>query len=886
MLRRNMDTARFKELEAQYHITTDTQTRIDILVEMGMEVRAYDQERATRLADQVIDQSQNAGYLLGQGRGLNLRGWCYWQQGLYEQGLEVLGIALNLAHELKNKALEARVLNNFGNIYRDRGELSKALSYFEKALAINEDLGDKVASASIYSSIAAVHYDLYDYDNALEYALRGIPVFEAANDVYRLTALYYILGNIYFKQEAFAKSLQYFKDVTQMAEPDTAIYAIALSGLGKVNYRMGWLDESEKLLNQALQLGRQMNNAEVQITCHYYLGLMLMDLEHYRKSIKELDQAMELASEFSRRHDVMSIHETLSNLYDRMGDIPKAFEHLKSHERLKEEIFQQRAFNKLRSLQARQQLELAKKEKEVAEQTASLKQQFMANMSHEIRTPMNAIVGMTRLLLEQGPRPDQLRYLNAIRQSADNLLVIINDILDLSKIEAGKAVIEQVPFSINEVLATVRDMLLLKAEEKELSLILEADNDIPVLIGDPTRIAQIIINLAGNAVKFTEKGFVSITARINRRTDQNLSLQLQVTDTGIGIAPDYVEKIFESFTQAGTDVARRFGGTGLGLTICRQLTRLMKGDISVKSELGKGTTFTVVLPLPIAPPQALKQTSEEDLEQKSGAVERLRKVKILLVEDNEFNVMVAEDTLKTMLPEASLTIAYNGAEALEAMLQKVPDVVLMDIQMPVMDGLEATRKIRHELPEIIRQVPIIAMTANVLQEDVKKYFDAGMNGYISKPFQPDELLALMDRLLQEQPKQEKTLPVPSDEPVLIKAIPEKVTNLSFLEQLTGKSQDKMQKYIQMFLENAPKLLARLEQGMSEKNLAEVKIAAHSLKPQLSYMGVKEEVSMVFLVEQTASEQGHLDGLRKLVHQLKKVCEQAFVELNNFTVLPA
>lgn len=876
-----MDTARFKEMELQYAATQDEQARIDVLVEMGMEVRAYDLERATRLADQIIEQAQLISYQLGQGRGLNLRGWCYWQQGLYEQGLEVLAIALNIAQSLKNRALEARVLNNFGNIYRDRGELSRALSYFEKALAINEELGDKVASATIYSSIAAVHYDLYDYDNALEYALRGIPVFETANDVYRLTQLYYILGNIYFKQESFAKSLHYFEDILRLADPDTAIYTIARSGIGKVYYRMGRMEESEQYLQEALEQGRQLNNAEVQITCHYYLGLLMMDHEHYRKAIKELDLSMELATEYSRRHDIMSIHETLSELYDRMGDIPKAFEHLKSHERLKEEIFQQRTFNKLRSLQVRQQLELAKKEKEVAEQTANLKQQFMANMSHEIRTPMNAIVGMTRLLLEQGPRPDQLRYLNAIRQSADNLLVIINDILDLSKIEAGKVIMEQVPFSVNEVLATVRDMLLFKAEEKKLSLLLEADSDIPMLVGDPTRIAQILINLAGNSVKFTEQGFVSITAKLDKRKEDLALLRLEVTDTGIGIAPDYVEKIFESFTQAGTDVARRFGGTGLGLTICRQLTRLMKGNISVQSELGKGTTFTVTLPLPVANEEQLKAAAEDDRQPEQGAAERLKKISILLVEDNEFNVMVAEDTLKNLLPEASLTIAYNGQQALDVLQQRVQDIVLMDIQMPVMDGMEATRQIRRQKAASVAQIPIIAMTANVLQEDVRKYFEAGMNGYISKPFQPDELLALMDRLLHEKPQATQPTEELPRQPELLKAIQGPVTNLAFLKQLTKDDAEKMQKYISMFLENAPKLLARIEAGLAQKDLAEVKIAAHSLKPQLSYMGVKEEISMVFLVEQTASEQGHIDGLTKLVYQLKTVCELAFDELRSF-----
>ncbi len=222
----------------------------------------------------------------------------------------------------------------------------------------------------------------------------------------------------------------------------------------------------------------------------------------------------------------------------------------------------------------------------------------MANMSHEIRTPMNAIVGMTRLLMDKEPRDDQKKYMKAIQQSADNLLVIINDILDLSKIEAGKIVIEETDFVMTELIGSVKDILLFKAEEKGLAFKVSIDKNIPVrLIGDPTRINQVLINLAGNAVKFTESGSVSVDAYIHKQEDNKYWIRFDVTDTGIGISPDYVGTIFESFTQAGTDIARKFGGTGLGLTISKQLVSLMGGEISVESELGKGTKFTVIVPL-------------------------------------------------------------------------------------------------------------------------------------------------------------------------------------------------------------------------------------------------------------------------------------------------
>jgi CheY-like chemotaxis protein/HPt (histidine-containing phosphotransfer) domain-containing protein len=505
----------------------------------------------------------------------------------------------------------------------------------------------------------------------------------------------------------------------------------------------------------------------------------------------------------------------------------------------------------------------------------------MANMSHEIRTPMNAIVGMTRLLLGKEPRTDQTRYLNAIRQSADNLLVIINDILDLSKIEAGKIELEKTDFSLKEVMQSMKDMLLLKAEEKQIEFRLEIDPGIPHrLKGDPTRINQILINLAGNAIKFTEQGYVEVNAFVQKREGSKMWLQFDVKDTGIGIAPDYVDTIFDSFTQAGSDVARKFGGTGLGLTISKQLVSLMGGDISVKSELGKGTTFTMVIPLEESEVQ-LPAASESTVD--AAIMRRLNKVKLLLVEDNEFNRMVAEDTLKELIPDIIIDIAVNGKEAVARVSQEPYDVVLMDIQMPVMDGVEATKVIRETLAAPAKDTKIIAMTANVLQEDVMQYFKVGMNGYVSKPFQTDELLLKMASVLDGNGTDKEKITVseqPGEEPAL-PPLPQQVTDMQFLKQFTGGKEDKMFKYIGMFLENAPRLLMQVDEAYAKKDLPTVKIAAHSLKPQLSYMGVKEEVSHIFLIEQTASEAGHADRLPPLIKNLKRVCDKAFSELHHF-----
>lgn len=874
-----METPRYKELQQVYETLTNEKARIDTLVEIGMEVRNFDLDHATELADDIIERSDKAGYRFGKGRGMNLKAWCMWQQGEYDEGLALLNEAIKIAREIKHPALEARILNNYGGIYRDRGELAEALNYFEKALAINEKLGDEVTQAVNIANIAYINYDLNDYDNALDFALRCLPIFQKANDTHRLNSLYHILGNIYFKREQSAEALRYFEENLKLSETDSVMEALAISGLGKVYYKMNDFANASKHLTDALSKSQELSNIEVQIICHFYLGRLQMDEHNLRTSLQHMSAAFTLAEEYERKHDVMSIHEGLSMLYDKMGDIPKAFYHLKTFEKLKEEIFQQTTFNKLRNLQTRQQIELAQKEKEVAERTANLKQQFMANMSHEIRTPMNAIVGMTRLLLGKDPRPDQMRYLEAIRLSADNLLVIINDILDLSKIEAGKIVIENTDFSLREIIQSMRDMLLLKAEEKHIDLRVVADPQIPKrIMGDPTRLNQVLINLAGNAVKFTEHGYVEVKVALKKKENNKLWLQFDVIDTGIGIAAEYVDKIFESFTQAGSDTTRKFGGTGLGLTISKQLVTLMNGEINVRSEFGKGTVFTVVIPF--------EESQVQEVQERSSVVDEetmkcLNKVKLLLVEDNEFNRMVAEDTLKEVIPGVIIDIAVNGEEAVKRVQQERYDVVLMDIQMPVMDGVTATKTIRA-LTTTAKDVKIIAMTANVLQEDVNQYFEAGMNAYVSKPFHTDELLLKMASVLEHKRNGDNVQAQPIAKTSVAEppppVIPDKVTDMAFLKQFTAGSSEKMNKYIGMFLENGPKLLNTTEESLQKKDYQSLKIAAHSLKPQLSYMGVKEDVSHIFLIEQTAGESAHFERLPSLVANLRKVCDKAFEEL--------
>jgi CheY-like chemotaxis protein/two-component sensor histidine kinase len=371
-----------------------------------------------------------------------------------------------------------------------------------------------------------------------------------------------------------------------------------------------------------------------------------------------------------------------------------------------------------------------------AEMATKAKQQFLSNMSHEIRTPLNAILGMTDLLLMENPDKEQEDLLQNIRFSGKNLLVLINDILDISKIEEGKIILENTRFNILRLLNNIDHAFQIRASEKKLEFHLKMDHGIPEeLNGDQFRLSQVLNNLLENALKFTEKGKIELLVKNNGNKDKKVYLKFSVKDTGIGISEEEKARIFERFEQASSDTTRKYGGSGLGLTITRNLLELMNSEIRIDSEPGKGTEFYFDLVFPIAETDKavlpMDEIPQEDIHQLNGGNH------VLLVEDNELNMKVARKFLEKW--NFVVELAENGDEALQKCAKSEFDLILMDLHMPVMDGWEATSKIRKLQQPYARTVPIIALTADVMIDDQKKFNAVGFSDYISKPFNPAEL---------------------------------------------------------------------------------------------------------------------------------------------------
>lgn len=669
-------------------------------------------------------------------------GMVYRRLGNYEKALDFLekNLEINEKNEMPRQIIESYI--QIGIIYEETGEYEQAIKSYQKGLKIARSINYKKKIAGCLNNLGVVYYDMRNYNSALDHFFESLEIKQEIGDKHGITVTTINIAEAYVDLEKsnlqsnpehvikyfgsfdsiislLLESLKTAEETRNYQDLSNTLYTLidvyAESGLyeNAVIYQ-------EKLMNlndSLFSIDKDRDIAKLQAK----LDAEQKEQEIILMDAKNAAQMSQLQTQNSRKYIFMG------------GGIGFVLIILGLINRL---IFMRRT---QKELQAKNQH--IQHEKNKAEQGEKIKEKFMANMSHEIRTPMNSILGMTNILLKNQHLKVQEKYLDAIAQSSNNLMVILNDILDLSNLEAGRLELENKIFNLKDELKVVEDILKFKAKEKGIQLKCEVEKGVPEwVVGDSTRLNQILINLIGNAIKFTEKGVVTGIVRVKSKSEQQVILQFEIKDTGIGIPADRLDAIFQSFTQADGNTTRHYGGTGLGLTISKQLVELQNGSIQVKSQEGKGSTFIFEIPYEIG-----KSKTSEKIE-KHLDYPKLKGIRILVAEDNEFNAMVLLDTLNSNIQDSTVEIANNGKIALDNIMANEYDMVLMDILMPEMDGYTAAKTIR-KLDSGKNKIPIIAMTANTMKEDIEKCFEAGMNAFISKPFETEELLDKMEELI-------------------------------------------------------------------------------------------------------------------------------------------
>lgn len=510
-----------------------------------------------------------------------------------------------------------------------------------------------------------------------------------------------------------------------------------------------------------------------------------------------------------------------------------------------------------------------KKDAEELLRAQKAKEQFLANISHEIRTPINGIAGMAALLSQNPTKDEQKTYLNAIKSAADNLKVIINDILDLASIESGKLKFEEIGFNLNDLLRSLIDTYSVHASEKRIKLSYSLTHEAnKIFIGDPVRLNQILINLISNAIKFTHNGFIQVSVKVEKIRGKIYVLRFDISDTGIGIPQNKLQTIFESFSQADASVTRKYGGTGLGLTIVKQLVELQNGTIDVVSQENEGSTFSFTIEYQLGKIEFFDETKLYKPKNNSP----LKNAFVLLVEDNDINRLYASSILKMW--GCVFETADNGVVALEKIRNNAFDIILMDIQMPVMDGFETTKAIRQGDPKH-NKVPIIALTANATQKDFENCIAAGMNDCITKPFTQEDLFQVLTKYLGKK----LTLNKKSVED----AVPPNevsVVDLSYLKNVSNNNEQFIKEIVSAFLESMPTTVSDIKAQLVKKDWVQLAKVLHKIKPTITLMGIHDLKDKIILLERETKNGQDEHTIQALASEVNKYLTQAIDSLRS------
>ncbi|MBP6334981.1 MAG: tetratricopeptide repeat protein [Bacteroidia bacterium] len=845
---------------------------IEILIQRSQVLRQRNHVHALALLDEALALASKENHLPTVATIIREKASLHLLSKNYKQALTGYSEALQFYKNLHDLSGQLNCLNDISNIYLKLGDVPSALHYILDSLKLNTEAGDSEGIAHCYNEIGKLYIYLKEYENAVEYFKKSLKIFEGLKNKKEMVNGFFLLGNAYNWLDDGDKALYYLlravNSLDQLESTETR--AKTLGSLAILYTKTKEYDKALSNFNKALEIADELTNSTVKAQLKKSLGNLYIELTQYDKAIEVLNKALKIAESSPMEAQLVKIHQFLATAYEKIGDIENALEHFKKYYQLDKQVTSDEINLKTKALHIKYDLEELQKQKDIAELSDKLKEQFLANVSHEIRTPMNGVLGMAHLLSKTHPTQEQLEYIDAIKISANNLMVIINDILDFSKINAGKIEFSENEFDLRELVKGILQILRIKAEEKRIQLGCTFDYHIKDnLCGDPIRLNQILTNLMANAVKFTEKGKINLDIKLLEVNESICKIRFKVVDTGIGIPENKLQTIFDSFEQAENN-KRRYEGTGLGLTIVKQLVELQGGNIHVKSRVNEGSEFIVEMTFRIGK-HSIKSTEAPSHE--IPAKLDFSHVRVLIVEDNKVNQLLVKNMLKNF-GFSNYDSAENGRTALEKLREENYDLILMDIQMPEMDGYEITREIRSKLHKEVRNIPIIAITADASEKEKVKAKEAGMNDYVVKPYTAEELYASVIKFIPDLPKAAITHTAQKGSSLLRKP----GMDLRFMEKFTGGDQELTIQLLEIILKQLPDAVQKLNTYIPKQNWKEVHAISHKMKSSVAIFELDELKKLTTNIEEYSRDGIRLEDIPDLFRKFKQEAAVALLNL--------